>query len=103
MCEFINLSGISSDQILNSPLIEYKDNVKGLLFIIPMLITVEQLINCYMKQSTNIPSAPTFINLFINLNGFSVLRHILFPCYHLTVYYGQPIKHGREEVNFPAL
>ncbi len=28
---FINLSGISSDQILNSLLIEYKDNVQGLV------------------------------------------------------------------------
>lgn len=45
VCAFINLSGISSDQILNSLLIEYKDNVWGLRFIIPMLITVEQLIN----------------------------------------------------------
>lgn len=48
VCTFINLSGISSDQILNSLLIEYKDNAQGLLFIILMLITVEQLI----KQTT---------------------------------------------------
>lgn len=43
MC--VNSLIISSDQILNSPVIKYKDNVQGLLFIIPMLITVEQLIN----------------------------------------------------------
>lgn len=29
---FINLSGISSDQTLNSLLIEYKDNVQGLVY-----------------------------------------------------------------------
>lgn len=40
---FINLSG--SEQIINILLIENKDSVQGLLFIIPMLITVEQLID----------------------------------------------------------
>ncbi len=45
VCAFINLSGISSDQILNSLLIEFKDNVQGLVFIIHILITVGQLIN----------------------------------------------------------
>lgn len=45
VCASIHLSGISSDQLLNSLLIENKDNVQGLLFIIPMLITVERLIN----------------------------------------------------------
>lgn len=45
VCAFIKLSGISFDQILNTLLIEFKDNVQGLVFIIPILITVEQLIN----------------------------------------------------------
>lgn len=47
-----------------------------------------------MKQSTSSHFTVTFINLFINLNGFSMLCHILFPCYRLMIYYGQPIKHG---------
>lgn len=45
VCAFINRSSISFDQILNSLLIEYKHNVKGLLFIIPKVIIVEQPIN----------------------------------------------------------
>lgn len=58
-----------------------------------MLITVEQLINqtTVLLRETKYqhPLPPvTFTNLFINLNGFSLMRHILFSCYRLMVYYG---------------
>ena len=42
VCAFVNVSGIFSGLIVNSLLI---CNIQGLLFIISMLITVEQLIN----------------------------------------------------------
>lgn len=77
MCAFINLSGISPDQILNSLLIEYKDNVQGLLFIIPMLITVEQLI----KQTTVLlyetkyqPPLPS--NIYYFVHQFKWIFHV---------------------------
>lgn len=58
----INLSGISSEWILNSLLIKYTDNLQGLLFIIPMLITVDQLNKQRKHVSTwNKVTTPTLL------------------------------------------